>query len=189
MKISQCEKFVSDRINGYGVYCLSRKCDDILMWSHYADSHKGICLGFKDDLTRHFEEYDWPIWQESVRYEDDHPFRRIHDDLISKRCFDSDDGFLNICELSSALLNAAITVKHSSWRYEEEERIFSEMPGLQLFSAVALDHVVLGMNISKEDEYTVRTLLNTELWRHVRLYKTYRSKAALSLDILEVDQP
>ena len=27
-----------------GVYCLSERCDDILMWSHYADSHRGVSL-------------------------------------------------------------------------------------------------------------------------------------------------
>lgn len=29
-----------------GVFCVSTKPDDILMWAHYADSHKGICLEF-----------------------------------------------------------------------------------------------------------------------------------------------
>ncbi|HRI59001.1 MAG TPA: DUF2971 domain-containing protein [Saprospiraceae bacterium] len=29
-----------------GVFCLSSKNDDILMWAHYADLHKGFCLGF-----------------------------------------------------------------------------------------------------------------------------------------------
>jgi hypothetical protein len=30
----------------FGVLCLSEKKDDLLQWSHYADRHKGICLGF-----------------------------------------------------------------------------------------------------------------------------------------------
>ncbi len=29
-----------------GVLCVSTKRDDILMWSHYGDSHRGICLEF-----------------------------------------------------------------------------------------------------------------------------------------------
>lgn len=29
-----------------GVYCVSATCDDILMWSHYGDYHRGICLEF-----------------------------------------------------------------------------------------------------------------------------------------------
>lgn len=32
--------------NAVGVFCASTKRDDILMWAHYADSHKGICLEF-----------------------------------------------------------------------------------------------------------------------------------------------
>jgi hypothetical protein len=31
------------------VYSLGRYNDNILMWSHYADSHKGICLEFNTD--------------------------------------------------------------------------------------------------------------------------------------------
>ena len=27
--------------------CFSKECDNILMWSHYANHHKGICLRFK----------------------------------------------------------------------------------------------------------------------------------------------
>ena len=27
-----------------GIYCLSEKKDDLLMWSHYSDCHRGLCL-------------------------------------------------------------------------------------------------------------------------------------------------
>nr|HAT8714754.1 DUF2971 domain-containing protein [Legionella jordanis] len=30
-----------------GVLSLSSRCDSILMWSHYADYHRGFCIGFK----------------------------------------------------------------------------------------------------------------------------------------------
>jgi hypothetical protein len=29
------------------ISCFSEVCDDILLWSHYADGHKGICLEYK----------------------------------------------------------------------------------------------------------------------------------------------
>ena len=29
-----------------GILCLSERRDDILMWSHYASSHCGVCLEF-----------------------------------------------------------------------------------------------------------------------------------------------
>jgi hypothetical protein len=33
-----------------GVYCLSERYDDILMWSHYARAHRGICLVFAGEI-------------------------------------------------------------------------------------------------------------------------------------------
>ena len=37
----------------YGITCFSEVNDDILMWSHYADSHRGICLEFdRDKLSK-----------------------------------------------------------------------------------------------------------------------------------------
>src|SRR5579864_957809 len=30
----------------HGALCFSRSWNNILMWSHYGDRHKGICLGF-----------------------------------------------------------------------------------------------------------------------------------------------
>lgn len=30
----------------YGVFCASSDCNNELLWAHYADSHKGICIGF-----------------------------------------------------------------------------------------------------------------------------------------------
>lgn len=33
-----------------GVLSLSKRWDSILMWSHYADNHKGYCIGFHQDM-------------------------------------------------------------------------------------------------------------------------------------------
>src|SRR5688572_21539252 len=33
----------------HGVCCLTEICDDILMWSHYAAQHTGVCIGIRPD--------------------------------------------------------------------------------------------------------------------------------------------
>lgn len=40
----------------FGIFCLSAKHDDIKMWSHYADSHKGFVIKFKMDC-KFFNEF------------------------------------------------------------------------------------------------------------------------------------
>ncbi len=35
--------------SNYGVLSLTKKCNDILMWTHYADCHKGFVVGIHED--------------------------------------------------------------------------------------------------------------------------------------------
>ena len=46
-KDSQTEEFARMDIH-YGVLSLSARWDSILMWSHYADKHRGYCIGFHE---------------------------------------------------------------------------------------------------------------------------------------------
>jgi hypothetical protein len=39
----------------YGILSLSARWDSILMWSHYADFHKGYCIGFFEEKMRNSE--------------------------------------------------------------------------------------------------------------------------------------
>ena len=50
-------QYAGKPIEGLGICCFSRTVDNYLLWSHYADSHKGVCLGF--DFGRYFTKgYD-----------------------------------------------------------------------------------------------------------------------------------
>ncbi len=40
------QKFIHS-INDIGIFCLSATPFELLMWSHYADAHKGICVEFE----------------------------------------------------------------------------------------------------------------------------------------------
>lgn len=45
--VEEFSRGLGDSINQeYCLYCLTPKDDNLLMWSHYADDHKGICLQF-----------------------------------------------------------------------------------------------------------------------------------------------
>lgn len=39
-------KILDEESNKLGIVCLSKKHNDILMWSHYSNKHRGICLKF-----------------------------------------------------------------------------------------------------------------------------------------------
>jgi len=84
----------------YRIYCLTPKPDCQLMWGHYAQAHKGICLGFKT-------ANDVFCSALKVIYSDEYP----------KLNFSSDS-------LSENLL--PLLVKSKPWEYENEYRLISE---------------------------------------------------------------
>lgn len=46
------ESFFENQDKFFGILSLSERWDSILMWSHYADNHKGYCVGFSEKKLR-----------------------------------------------------------------------------------------------------------------------------------------
>ena len=180
--ISRHNDYVKERLQGCGILSLSQKPDDLLMWSHYAESHKGICFEFEDDLKRSIFS-DCPVDFYHISYSESHPFKAVMDDLQSGKRFNSDDGFLNLWQMASALMLASITVKHKSWEYEEECRIVVERYGLYEFDPKCLKSIIFGLKSSVGDRKVVSSLIKNPKWTHVELKEIKRGRGALDLKI------
>ncbi len=86
-----------------GLVSLTSKNDDVLMWSHYADSHRGICVGFDATLGGS------PLSEAmAVRYQEMLPVL---------------DHFKTTDPVQ--IVYATMLTKHSSWEYEAEWRAIS----------------------------------------------------------------
>ncbi len=64
----QFDSFVQEKINEIRrsilVSCFSEECNSILMWSHYAEKHKGACIEFEvesDDFHKVFYDKKLPL--------------------------------------------------------------------------------------------------------------------------------
>ncbi|WP_235695876.1 MULTISPECIES: DUF2971 domain-containing protein [Agrobacterium] len=137
-----------------GLFCLAARADHILLWGHYADSHRGIALRFKPQKGDGFFETAC-----KVSYEKDRP----------KLSFVQHDTVM--------LHKLALLTKADFWSYEDEWRIVKETgsKGPHKFAASALDGIVLGAKISDEDERKVRDWvaeagLNVE-WLRASIHK------------------
>jgi hypothetical protein len=86
-----------------GIICFSRKWDNPVLWSHYSDKHRGLCLGF-----------DLPDGQNQV-----HRISYSRQRLIAE-----------LDKLAPSSVEAAIEMKkllftkYAHWRYEDEVRGF-----------------------------------------------------------------
>ena len=95
--------------NGVGVFSLSEKCDDLLMWAHYADSHHGVVIGF---------ENTHPFFDQ--RNHDDDPFRLLKPVEYSQ-------SRPRVKGLNLDDLVAALTLKSEEWAYEKEWRFLQAL--------------------------------------------------------------
>jgi hypothetical protein len=84
-----------------GILCFSRNWDNLLMWSHYGASHKGMCLGFDIPEGEPGNNYDTDVLYQSNLLQ----IRRQED-------------------LNNDLADRLQRTKHESWSYEQEVRMF-----------------------------------------------------------------
>ena len=114
------QRHLLDQRRRLRVLCLSEESDSILMWSHYAEQHKGVVLGF--DVRRLEDGLQRPL--ERMNYSEDVP-RVIDLDAWHKSViFGTPTPGWEGKEREFAL------TKHSGWAYEREWRfVFLSGPG------------------------------------------------------------
>jgi len=125
-------------LNPIGICCLSKVPDSILMWSHYANHHKGVVVEFDTFQDRYTELHDvektllgYPIF-----YQDQMP-------KISVR--NGQDGFLAV--------KSSILTKSLSWKYENEVRVLSTHlgPGIHNFDHSLISRIIAGVKMTPSD--------------------------------------
>jgi hypothetical protein len=90
------EGFKAEMARLYGVLCLSEDKADVLQWAHYADRHKGICLGF--DVSGSEGKFG-RVHYVAERF----PFPKLPDEPFAWKL---------------------LSTKSKAWEYEKEWRVF-----------------------------------------------------------------
>ena len=177
----------------FGCLCLSSGGnqsslpDNLLMWSHYADCHKGFVLGFDSEHPYfHQERAGKPFFSEitPVTYSLERPRGPIIKDPTAL-------GPVIYHELA----HRYFLYKSKHWEYENEWRMIRELKGadqvlsveseeIHLFSfpAAALRCVVLGCRIEDQVEGKLRDILSEGRYAHVECYRAGIDSADFRLD-------
>lgn len=148
-----------------GLCSLAGNNTSILMWSHYAASHSGICLGFR---TQPFDRRSAVCRAYAVRYEENRP---LQDPLSGMDPYD--------------LFNLLLT-KASFWEYEEEYRLVRESPsdgaGHEPFAPNRLVSITFGLRTPPEVVETIKGWIR-ERRREVSLYQAQVDPKRFSLTV------
>lgn len=155
------KRAIDDIMNKSGVKCFTPNNTNILMWSHYTNSHKGICLEFNTLVDPEFFVY--PI---NVVYSEEYP------ELVF-----TDKGFAK----------EVLRTKSNVWSYEEEVRIYKRESGYHNFNPNSLRSVFFGCNTPDDKQAQIIEIIrrNKNL-NHVQFYKCFPHPNQFKLEIQSI---
>lgn len=152
--------------------CLCTDYKNKLMWSHYADSHKGFCIEYDYSLMDIDAHTILPL---PVVYSGERP-------LISwKAAFDNTPENL---EEAVAQFTKGLLTKDSIWSYENEWRILvktTEMPNIPM---PRISCVYLGASISDENR---NAILKIAKEKHYKVKQMVMDRGAYALHAEDVE--
>jgi len=133
----------------FGICSFATELENTLMWSHYADEHRGISLYY--DIPREFLDNPGEILGVSpVLYEKDTISRWLCENAHN---FEKDH-----FEFVTGLLKTVITAKSPEWKYEKEGRIIRPVAGPYEAPRDILKGITFGLRTSERDEKLIRSI-------------------------------
>jgi hypothetical protein len=166
-----------DFLGTWRIYCLSAVCDNLLMWAHYADCHRGAVVGFRCVP----DEDSCFCAAVPVIYDGEVPTLGLLTDWIRHVV-----GTVSI-DFTQRYLEMTLT-KSTDWSYEREVRYaLPKLPesnalfDIRTISPKELHSVYLGCRMTDADRKKIVSVLEKDL-SHVELYQAHRSKRKYALE-------
>jgi len=157
--VNQATEQVQKLFYQSGVCCFSAVNENILMWSHYADNHSGICLGFDQAIAETATLASWVDYQTK--------FSTIN--------FWRGEG--------QAIAHLLFTKAHD-WHYEQEIRLTKTLGcGKSAFDIMHLTEIIFGLRTPPDEVTKVKELVRSCGYTHIAFKQVRISKSSFSLVI------
>ncbi|WP_083928505.1 DUF2971 domain-containing protein [Marinobacterium rhizophilum] len=153
---------------GKGVCCFSSVYDNPLLWSHYGDQHKGMCIGY--NLTRNPEPRLYKVNYGGSRI--------VPTSLIKRAIADGDK------EARDLLDKYILLRKASPWRYEREWRLLGQR-GLQ-DSPLRMIEITFGLRCSDAVKHSIVSALSNRD-SAVKFYEMHEVRGSFKLSRRPID--
>jgi hypothetical protein len=128
-------------VQNLGVFSMSQIRDNILMWSHYADQHKGFCIEFKRLPNNDLGDFEKTL---PVNYYCEYP---------EMAPFDS-NGNIDINIRKKMLFSKA-----KDWAYEKEWRLTYPEGDKKEMLPADISSIIFGLRMPDGDKNTIRNIL------------------------------
>lgn len=183
------DKLLEDlAMNRYKICSFSETYLSILMWSHYADSHKGICLCFKTRKEGNYHLFKLLITESMplpvlfpVDYNKPKP-KKIN--------------MLTLPPEENKKLIDFYDIKHQDWKYEKEHRrlIFDEVGHEKGFTVKYrkedLEGIIFGLKAKREEIEEIIDIISIYyLWQGIKVnfYTTHEIQDEFAIEVKEIE--
>lgn len=137
-----------------GIFSLSKRYDDELLWAHYANSHKGFCI--KYDLDQLLAKQNPKHRFFDIQYSD-----KVQN-LDFSQILDQDD--------PDHLVKKMLGYKSQRWEYEQELRIITENQGINSYDYRAVKAIYFGLKTPSEE---IEQVMETLQGRNIKYFQMY----------------
>lgn len=142
---------IKDMINKIKICSLSSEYDNFLMWSHYANEHKGICIAY--DVSK-VKEYNKTILKKVI-YTKKIQIYKPYNHIFENPILNEEKNFISLFYL-----------KHKNWKYEKEYRIITYED--YDFINLPIKAIYFGMNADINHINLVKNFIKD---KNIELYK------------------
>lgn len=150
--LKEINKVHQQILKDWGVFSACIKPEALncsLLWSHYADAHRGVCLIYATPTTNFFKE-NKIIGGLPVVYGSNQLTEWF------KQLPANENIYNNAFEL---IFKKVLTIKDRCWEYEVEWRMIRMASGIVSIDKSSLQHVCFGLNASEDEIKLIRELL------------------------------
>lgn len=147
-------------LNKHGLLSLSKKYDNILMWSHYASSHKGIVIAL--DILKDPSFFSMLL---EVKYQKSYKNLNMYVESGNDKDY----------------IHRILATKANLWDYEEEVRVLKKPYGSHKINRNAISKVYFGCSTPKEEMDRFKTMCKSSEMAHIKFYKGSTAHGAFEL--------
>ena len=166
-----------DRMKNYRLFCVCEHCDNVLLWSHYADCHTGVAFELDGSAERGI-----PLSAAiPIVYSKNAP--SLH---TAKEWIDVALGLIPMAD-GAAVWKRLVTTKARGWAYEKEWRIILQRPQEHSgdyadlpFEPLNVSKLFLGCKISPRHRNAILRL-TTGVFSHVEIHQAKQMPTKFAL--------
>lgn len=148
----------------FGIVSLTTKNDNLLMWSHYANSHRGFCIGLDSEMV--FNEVGGTITP--VFYDETFPEIPLFGNPVA--------GMIQI-----------LATKSTHWGYEDEYRLMkiNAAKSTVTLPDEAFKEIILGLNMNEDSRKEIIQLVRAR-FPNMKIYQSQMNEDEFKVNIIPI---